>query len=908
MRFDPVFSETLPDLTPREIERSGDVVTALAPIGWTDARIEAWLDWADAPALPLPDGARLEMEPDLPLAGGPTRHAVALAAWGVSCGLFVRHADAEAFGAQLEAAMLHGALGFGGPVEGLAAELLDSTHPAFAADAAARLSAARRAMLAPSLSIAAERLRAVTDAVLRCQGDAEACAMPAQNPALARAAWRAREAGLPDTQILAAIARARDPDDEWAFEDAPLPDLAPWMVVTPRTADTSPLKLLARVSREAPRVTLAFSAEAAGQSLALQRASRAALSVTAFESDSGFEQGAFEASIRLAITALDLERQARGGGQIGLTLAGVADWLVMRGLSYASDEGRRAAAGLHAFAQASALKASLDLAQTLGGPRAADTDVQATREQIRAAAHLGDDPLAQAARARFETCLEALASHAPRHAVRLTGGDEPPLALALGGLSLGSEPWSGPVSVAQSADGEIWRVLAEPALQGLYALGLDADDARVLALGARTLEAAPHLGHADLAGLGFTAHEIETLDRAIGQGLTLQEAFSAAVIDEGFLRDVLGVSAEALEAPDFDLLTFLGLTPEGIAEARRHIEGRGDLETAEFADAGVFTPGAAIAPDSRLAMAAAIQPFLCAPETVVLSPPFGAAPEVSVAALRDAAATAGVSIVRLATDAPPADALLYLPEQKPAAPPKPEPVPEPEVIERIVERFIEREPYRRKLPDRRKGYIQKASVGGHKVYLHTGEYDDGELGEIFIDMHKEGAAFRSLMNNFAIAVSLGLQHGVPLDEFVDAFVFTRFEPAGTVTGNDSIYSATSILDYVFRELGVSYLGRNDLANAEGPPLDADGLGPGDAAASNDEPAPLPASHFISKGFARGSAPDNLVMLPFQSKGAASGGPGAVPDYCPACGDLALVRKGESLICEACGERATGTRQ
>jgi len=121
---------------------------------------------------------------------------------------------------------------------------------------------------------------------------------------------------------------------------------------------------------------------------------------------------------------------------------------------------------------------------------------------------------------------------------------------------------------------------------------------------------------------------------------------------------------------------------------------------------------------------------------------------------------------------------------------------------------------RRRLPGRRKGYTQKAIVGGHKVYLRTGEYEDGTLGEIFIDMHKEGAAFRSLMNNFAIAISLGLQYGVPLEEYVDAFTFTRFEPSGPVQGNDSIKYATSILDYVFRELAVSYLDRFDLAHVD----------------------------------------------------------------------------------------------
>ena len=118
------------------------------------------------------------------------------------------------------------------------------------------------------------------------------------------------------------------------------------------------------------------------------------------------------------------------------------------------------------------------------------------------------------------------------------------------------------------------------------------------------------------------------------------------------------------------------------------------------------------------------------------------------------------------------------------------------------------------MPERRKGYTQKAIVGGHKVYLRTGEYEDGNLGEIFIDMHKEGAGFRAMMNNFAIAVSVGLQYGVPLEEFVDAFTFTKFEPAGMVQGNDSIKNATSILDYIFRELAVSYLDRTDLAHVK----------------------------------------------------------------------------------------------
>ena len=192
-------------------------------------------------------------------------------------------------------------------------------------------------------------------------------------------------------------------------------------------------------------------------------------------------------------------------------------------------------------------------------------------------------------------------------------------------------------------------------------------------------------------------------------------------------------------------------------------------------------------------------------------------------------------------------------------------------------------------------------MGGHKVYIHTGEYEDGELGEIFIDMHKEGAAFRSLMNNFAIAISIGLQYGVPLDEFVDAFVFTRFEPAGRVTGNDSIRSASSILDYIFRELGVSYLDRHELANGEAEPLDGDGL---EGAAPQGQA--VPAARFISKGFARGSAPDNLVVLPFGKKAEpeARGAPGSEAVACPACGDFTLQQRGGGWTCDSCGAAPT----
>ncbi len=219
---------------------------------------------------------------------------------------------------------------------------------------------------------------------------------------------------------------------------------------------------------------------------------------------------------------------------------------------------------------------------------------------------------------------------------------------------------------------------------------------------------------------------------------------------------------------------------------------------------------------------------------------------------------------------------------------------------------------RRRLPDRRKGYIQKATVGGHKVYLHTGEFDDGELGEIFIDMHKEGAAFRSLMNNFAIAISIGLQYGVPLEEYVDAFVFTRFEPAGEVTGNDSHpqapprSSTTSSANWPcpISAATISPRSRTSVMTASAP-------APAKARSPRSPPSPCAPNSCISRGFSRGVMPDNIV--PFTARRVAerleeTEGPGiarsAQPEYlsdaCPTCGHFTLRPDDGVAVCEACG--------
>jgi ribonucleoside-diphosphate reductase alpha chain len=279
----------------------------------------------------------------------------------------------------------------------------------------------------------------------------------------------------------------------------------------------------------------------------------------------------------------------------------------------------------------------------------------------------------------------------------------------------------------------------------------------------------------------------------------------------------------------------------------------------------------------------------------------------------------------------------------------------PIIAERIVERIVERHVRagRERLPQRRKGYTQKAIVGGHKVYLRTGEYEDGRAGEIFIDMHKEGAAFRSLMNNFAIAISIGLQYGVPLEEFVEAYTFTRFEPSGMVEGNDAIKMSTSVLDYIFRELAISYLGRSDLAHVEQADLRPDGVGRGqiDTAlpASGTEAANAAAAavnRIASVGYVRsnlyilngraagtmaianeaigaGGRPNELtdgptVALAPNAQAAVVGVAvgeasssalgfvheaklkGFEGDACPECGNFTMVRNGTCLKCTTCG--------
>jgi ribonucleoside-diphosphate reductase alpha chain len=770
-------------LVEREVERRGDVEVILAPMDWSTARLESWLDWAEAPEGDVVGGIELKLR-----AFGLETTAAADLARAVRAGL-VAFGTTEAHDPLIDART----------DEGLrqARTWVESTTADRLRDAA--------------VEALSQALSSVTEAVLRCEGPAADCGDPLRNPALARAAWAARKAGASDADI----ARAVDGEDFGVRALTESRVAPPARVRLDRGAMVDPDPTLLQGLLNGDVIAL-FEDDG------VQSASTPLLALDL-------------AAWRTAFPDAGAEHEALGA--LVEAVAGLADGRVLRvQLCGLTERGLKA-----------------------GDLQAAQEDLSGVLSSLRDAAGLLD--------LRLDLFAED-----PETALRLGRGG-----------------WS-VAEVFEIADGLVVRRL-HPDL----AAALQAHDPALVEIaerrlfGRRTLVEAPGLDHAALRRAGFTDAELKSIEAALAEVETLDAAFAEPFLDAGFVRDVLGLDPDA-----GDLLGRLGFSPEAVQAAQRHALGAATLadwaEAPEMLQPWLANDGAVL---NRLE--AIVAETSHAPDLRPVDLPWRAT-TTDAAALLKAAAADGRAGLRLRRAPPLATFALDLRAPEEPAPRRQEPQP-PQVETRVVERVVERERARRKLPDRRKGYIQKAAVGGHKVYVHTGEYEDGELGEIFIDMHKEGAAFRSLMNNFAISVSIGLQYGVPLDEFVDAFTHTRFEPSGRVTGNDSIRSATSILDYIFRELGVSYLGRDDLADgAEGG--DRDGL------LAPDEPEAVPAASLISKGFARGATPDNLVVLPFgkareerQATGAAAE---AAEAPCPACGGMAIQRKGGALVCDTCG--------
>ena len=463
--------------------------------------------------------------------------------------------------------------------------------------------------------------------------------------------------------------------------------------------------------------------------------------------------------------------------------------------------------------------------------------------------------IVEAAREAWDDALALGEAHGYRNAQTTLIAPTGTIGLLMDCDTTGVEPDFALVKFKKLAGGGYFRIINQSVPSALRALGYSAREVEEIVAycaGTGGLEGAPHVNRHTLAELGFTRRVLDTIDEALGSAFDITFAFNRWVLGDDFCRDVLGLTDAQLADPSFSLLEALGFTRTQIEEAndaitgRMTIEGSPHLREEHYA---VFDCANRcgrygtryIEPMAHVRAMAAAQPFLSGAISKTINMPADATVQ-DVTAVYDAGADMMLKALALyrdgsklsqplATtvfddwsddesedfddldDAGAADAPALSPESA---------VGEAERILRALPTRDAREVVRRavgllrgervSLPSRRNGFAQKARVGGHTIYLHTGEFEDGSLGELFISMSKDGAAFRSLMNCFAIAVSIGLQHGVPLEAYVDSFLFTKFEPNGMVTGNDRIHMATSIIDYVFRELAITYLDRSEVAH------------------------------------------------------------------------------------------------
>ena len=682
---------------------------------------------------------------------------------------------------------------------------------------------------------------------------------------------------------------------------------------------------------------------------------------------------------------------------LGLGYANLGALLMASGLGYDSAQGRAIAGALTAIMTGTAYATSAEMAGLMGAfpGFAANREpmLRVIRNHRRAAfgsgeayeglsiapqaldaANCSDSRLIAAARRVWDRALALGERHGYRNAQVSVIAPTGTIGLVMDCDTTGIEPDFALVKFKKLAGGGYFKIINQTVPLALRTLGYDEPAIRRIvdhAVGHGSLASAPAINHESLSSRGFDAATLERVDQAIGTAFDIRFAFSRYTLGEVFCREALGLDDETLVDPKLDILSRLGFSRGDIAAANIHacgtmsIESAPDLKREHLSVFDCANPCGrdgkrCLSAESHIRMMAAAQPFVSGAISKTVNMPNAATVEdcrkayemswklglKANALYRDGSKLSQpLSAMALGDDIAANDDLADLPPVARV----------PVIAERIVERIVEREVRagRDRLPQRRKGYTQKANVGGHKVYLRTGEYEDGRVGEIFVDMHKEGAAFRSLMNNFAIAISIGLQYGVPLEEFVEAYTFTRFEPSGMVEGNDAIKMSTSVLDYIFRELAISYLGRNDLAHVEQADLRPDGVGRGEVQGELPMPgtdaahaAAAAVSRIASVGYMR----SNLYVLNGRTAGNAAiaheaivgaalpngltDGPavasahiakaaavgvavgeaspsslgqalvaklkGFEGDACPECGNFTMVRNGTCLKCTTCG--------
>jgi ribonucleoside-diphosphate reductase alpha chain len=636
---------------------------------------------------------------------------------------------------------------------------------------------------------------------------------------------------------------------------------------------------------------------------------------------------------------------------LGLGYANLGSLLMQQGIPYDSPEGRAQCAALTAIMHAVSYATSAEIASELGPFTRYEANREAmlrvVRNHRRAAynapreAYEGltispvgiDDRvcpayLVEAARADGDRMVELGEQFGFRNAQVTCIAPTGTISLIMDCDTTGIEPDFALIKFKKLAGGGYFKIInasIPPALARLGYTSKQIDEIVRYCRGAGTFEGCPHINRASLQARGFPTDVLDRLEKQLPSVFELPFAFNRWSIGDDVLTGAIGFKKEQIDSPGFDVLTALGFTREQINEASAYVCGTMTIEGAPHLKAEhlpIFDCANRcgklgkrfLSAESHIRMMATAQPFISGAISKTINMPHHATVEdvkksyllswqlmlKANALYRDGSKLS--QPLNSVADAPDLDAEIseFAREE-----PKAEPV---KTAEKIVYRYIAQ---RRRLPDRRAGYTQKARIGGHKIYLRTGEYEDGTLGEIFLDMHKEGAAFRSMTNCFAIAVSLGLQHGVPLEEFLEAFQFVRFEPNGMVQGNPHIKMSTSIIDYIFRELAITYLGRHDLAQVSPEDLRGDALHREPDGGSAPPPRKgkafeTPRSGHLNpvaeNGHTNGPGPNGSTATKTATadKVRLARLKGYEGDPCSECGQLTLVRSGACCKCDSCG--------
>ncbi|HXD87490.1 MAG TPA: vitamin B12-dependent ribonucleotide reductase, partial [Urbifossiella sp.] len=677
---------------------------------------------------------------------------------------------------------------------------------------------------------------------------------------------------------------------------------------------------------------------------------------------------------------------------LGLGYANLGALLMVQGIPYDSPEGRAQCGALTAVMHAGSYAASAEIAAELGPfdrylanrepmlrvirnhRRAAYNSAPAEYESLSVFpagidARVCPADLLAAAKSECDRMLDLGEKHGFRNAQVTVIAPTGTIGLIMDCDTTGIEPDFALVKFKKLAGGGYFKIINQSVPPALAKLGYtpgQIEDVVRYCRGAATLQGCPHINPASLKAKGFTDEVLAKVEESLPGAFELPFVFNRWTLGDAFLRDTLHVPEAVLEAPDFDVLRHLGFTKKQVEEASTFVCGTMTIEGAphlkpehypifDCANKCGKLGKRFLSWESHIRMMAAAQPFISGAISKTINMPHDATiedvkraywlswqlmtkanalyrdgsklsqPLNSVADSSEAAILAAV-----AAEIEPKSLALQTAER---------------ITEKVIHRYIAR---RRRLPDRRAGYTQKARIGTHKMYIRTGEYDDGTLGEIFIDMHKEGAAFRSMTNCFAIAVSLGLQHGVPLEEYIDAFLFTRFEPNGVVQGNPYIKMSTSIIDYIFRELAITYLGRTDLAHVRPEDLRGDSLHQEKAEAPDFDDEELISEREVDPKAALAVHPRSANVKPNSAGVAAANGElngnghhhangnghgggvalasviaprfgfasldasleerirqakqkGYEGDPCANCGALMLVRSGSCMRCDNCGQ-------